>query len=104
MLSSDFEGMPNSLLEALCAGIPCISTDCRVGGPKELIQNGKNGILVKCNDSIAIFNALCELESNTDLREKISLANRDLKLKFSLENICKEWNELFERTLNHEQH
>lgn len=104
VLSSNFEGMPNSLLEALCSGMPCISTDCRVGGPKELIQDGENGLLVKCNDPMAIYNALCKLESDTNLRTKLSLANRGLKTRFSLESICKEWNKLFERVLNYERH
>ena len=104
VLSSDFEGMPNSLLEALCAGIPCISTDCRVGGPKELIRNGENGFLIKCKDPYAIYKVLNMLYADSALRKKITLANLNLKSKFSLENICKKWNEVFERVLNYERH
>ena len=50
VLSSNFEGMPNALMEALTMGIPCISTDCPCGGPKFLIQTGKTGLLVPIKD------------------------------------------------------
>ena len=50
VLSSDFEGMPNALMEAMALGLPVISTDCPAGGSKYLIENGNNGLLVSVND------------------------------------------------------
>lgn len=49
ILSSDYEGLPNSLAEAMSVGLVCISTDCKTG-PKDLITNGQNGLLTKTGD------------------------------------------------------
>ena len=43
--SSDFEGMSNTMLEAMAMGVPTIATDCPIGGAKTVIKNGENGIL-----------------------------------------------------------
>ncbi len=59
--SSNFEGISNAMLEALCMGLPTIVTDCNNGGVYSFIENYVNGIIVKPNDEDALYEALCFL-------------------------------------------
>ena len=52
LMSSDYEGMPNALAEAMAAGLICLSTDCKTG-PKDMINSGKNGFLAKTGDVLS---------------------------------------------------
>ena len=66
LLTSDREGMPNALLEAMALGIPCISTDCPCGGPRDVIQSGENGLLVPVGDAQALEQAMRVLLEEPD--------------------------------------
>jgi|LSQX01.3.fsa_nt_gb glycosyltransferase involved in cell wall biosynthesis len=66
VLSSDVEGMPNALMEAMAVGIPCISTDCPTG-PSDIIDNGHNGILIPVGDEHALVAAMKLLVQNPNL-------------------------------------
>ncbi|MEM9886783.1 MAG: glycosyltransferase [Bacteroidota bacterium] len=57
VLSSDWEGLPGSLIQALACGCPVVSTMCK-SGPTEILDNGKYGYLVKTNDSLALAEAM----------------------------------------------
>lgn len=85
VLSSDYEGMPNVLLEAMCMGMPVISTDCPSGGPRELIEDGVNGLLVPVGDEQALCAAMekmadsdyarCLADNAWNIREKLTSRN-----------------------------
>ena len=93
VLSSDYEGMPNALMEAMALKIPCISTNCPVGGPKELINNGVNGYLTSTNNA----SALAETMIKAINEPKIETTYKD---KYSIETIAKQWLELIECLIN----
>ena len=72
VLSSIVEGFPNVLLEALTYGLPCISFDCNTG-PRDIIQDGFNGILVDPNEKeLGLSNAIDKIIVNQELRLNLS--------------------------------
>ena len=91
VLSSDFEGIPNSLLEAMSIGLPVISTDCSPGGARLLIEDKKNGLLVKCGDSDALAKAMMLYFENPVFADKCGKAATSVNIKFSAEQILSEW-------------
>ncbi len=93
ILTSDFEGMPNALIEAMCLGIPVISTDCPCGGPKELIQDKVNGILVPVNNQEYLKKAIILLLSDKELCEKMSCNAYKLRYELDVDVIVNMWDE-----------
>lgn len=96
VLSSDYEGLPNALMEAMAVGIPCISTDCPCGGPRSLIQNERQGVLVPCNDIQMLADAMRVLLKNGTLRSEMSLEEKNRAKKFAPEVIFKQWEEFLQ--------
>lgn len=72
VLSSDYEGVPNALIEAMALGIPCISTDCKPGGARTLINSGINGILTPRGDVINLAQAIRNLLKNSKMAERLA--------------------------------
>lgn len=91
VLSSDFEGMPNVLIEAMAMGIPSISTDCPAGGSAELIDNYQNGILVPVNDAGAICQAMTKIADDEKFANAIGQHAVELRGRLNAERICEEW-------------
>ena len=93
VLSSDFEGMPNVLIEALAMGVPSVSVDCAPGGAAELIEDGVNGYLVPIGDKDALSERLSYLIDNKTIAEGFSKKSIEIKRKLDAHIVCKEWYE-----------
>lgn len=100
VLSSNSEGSPNALIEAMMLGLPVISTDCPCGGPAELIVDGVNGLLVPVGDVLKMQDALQKTISNLQFAEQIGSAAADTRAIYSPEKIMKEWETLFKKLEN----
>lgn len=94
VLSSDYEGLSNSLLESMMMGIPCISTDC--AGSDEIIRNSQNGILVPVGDQKALADAMSCMADHIELRRDISTQAKIDSAAFRYENVIRRWEEVFE--------
>lgn len=92
LLTSENEGMPNGLIDAMACGCICISTDCDFG-PSELIDNGRNGFLVPVGASKEIAEIILNLISNEELGEKISNNALNIRERLSKEKILKNYYE-----------
>ena len=91
IMTSDYEGMPNALAEAMAAGLPCISTNCDGGGAASLITNDYNGILVNKGDKNGLVDAMIKITKDRVFAYTIGQAAHDIKNKLSSENIYNMW-------------
>lgn len=94
VLSSRFEGLPSVLMEAMACGAACISFDCP-NGPRELIRDGVNGVLVPAGDVDQLAETLVELAQQEQVRRRLGEAARGIALEFSEEKIVAQWQDVF---------
>lgn len=105
VLSSDYEGQPNVLIEAMSSGLACIATDCPYG-PNELIDNGQDGFLVPVGSSDQLAVALKQLIDNPLLISQFGCsARRKIDTIFNDNQIVTQWLQLFNSLCSkHEPH
>ena len=97
VLSSDFEGMPNALLEAMAAGRCCVSTACPCGGPEAVIENGVSGLLAPVGAEEALSAAMRELLEDEKKRRALAAAAGESAEAFRPEAIFEHWRDYVER-------
>ncbi|HKL42455.1 MAG TPA: glycosyltransferase family 4 protein [Clostridia bacterium] len=91
VLSSHYEGMPNALMEAMALGLPCIATNCSGGGPKTLITNRVNGILIKNDGEVALSKEIAFVLQNAQISKKLSNEATLVRNDFSIDIIGGLW-------------
>ena len=92
--SSDFEGMSNSMLEAMAIGMPVVCTDCPAGGARAVIKDGKNGLLVPVGDAEKTFEAMKKIVESPGLAKELSSNAADIRNELSVEKIIEKWAEV----------
>ena len=93
-LSSRYEGLPMVLLEAQAHGVPSVSFACKCG-PRDVITDGVNGLLVEEGDIDGLSKALCALMISPDKLKEMGNASYEDSVRWSRNNIMKQWDVLF---------
>lgn len=91
VLTSDFEGIPNALLEAMSIGVPCVSTDCSPGGAAMLIQDKVNGLLTPRGDAKKLSQAIIYMLENHVEAEEMALKALQVNVDYAEDRIRKMW-------------
>lgn len=99
--SSDFEGLPNALIEAMALGLPCVSTRCSPGGAEEVIQDGENGLLVPCGDPEQLAKAMIQMLGNYDAALEMGQKARDVRKRVDRQEIIDCWERFIYGVVNH---
>ena len=95
VLSSLYEGMPNTLIEALAVGIPCVATNCTPGGPDYLTRHGSAGLLVPIDDVNAMSEAICLIIESPELASELSRKGKEVVRLLDPNKISNMWLSLF---------
>lgn len=92
VLSSDYEGLSNALLEAMAVGLPCITTNC--AGSEDAIQSGKNGLIVPVGSKKELEDAISWMIENPADAMEIGKKARESMHKYNYDNIINQWENL----------
>ncbi|MBR3836878.1 MAG: glycosyltransferase family 4 protein [Clostridia bacterium] len=91
VMSSDYEGMSNALIEAVGMGIPCISTDHPIGGARLTIRDGVSGFLVPVGDAPTLAEKMAKIADDPELASRFSAQGQQLRETLSINRIAEKW-------------
>ena len=94
-MSSHFEGLPMVMIEAMACGLPVVSFDYPCG-PKDIIREGENGLMVPKGDAPALARAMARLMTDEALRQRMSGEARKVTEVYSEDNVMKQWEQCFD--------
>lgn len=99
VLPSDFEGLPNALIEAMALSLPVIATDCPCGGPASLIRSGENGLLTPVGDAAALAQAMAHLAADPALAKRLGAAAYGVRNRLALKSVAGQWRAYIARVI-----
>lgn len=94
VLPSDYEGLSNSMLEAMAIGLPCICTDCPCGGARMVIRDGENGILVPVGGEVELSVAMARVADGDGLAQRLGSNAAGIREMLSAGAIADRWSEV----------
>ena len=89
--TSDYEGISNSMLESMGIGLPCICTDCPVGGARMFIKDKTNGLLIPVDNEQALIEAMSSLAGDPSFANAMGANATSLKTELEVGKISKMW-------------
>ncbi|MEZ4508377.1 MAG: glycosyltransferase [Eubacteriales bacterium] len=96
VLSSDYEGMPNVLIEAMASGLSCIATDCPIGGVRALMTDGVDGLMVPVGKERSLTDAMARLADDTELAERLGRNAMNIRTRLDETRVAAEWGRYLE--------
>lgn len=93
LMTSDYEGLPMTVLEAMAAGLPIVST--KAGGIADVVRDGQNGFLIECEDEAGFIDAVSKLCNTPELCAKFSKASVALSGQYSMEHMAQQYLRLY---------
>ncbi len=97
-MSSDYEGMSNAMLEAVCIGLPVVTTD--VSGASDMVIDGKGGFIVEKGNVRQFENAMRVLLEDEHLRKKMGTYNKERAIEYKEDRIVDQWEKLILKVID----
>lgn len=89
--TSDWEGLPNALMEAMALGLPIVATDCPCGGPRTIMTDGVDGLLIPIKDQKALEDGINYLIENPEIAENMGRKAREIADRANGDAIFEQW-------------